>query len=201
MKAVIFDLGGVLVHYDHAATLAAVGKLTNTPDQPLTAPPDLIEKFVTGVVNGRSFHNYLVNHVGLTPDYDTFAAAFTSTQRRINQGIAYAVDLQQRPDITVGIISDINNIHVQWVRANLPELALFNAVIMSNEVGLLKPNPAIFQLCLQQLGMTPQQAIFIDDLPANIHAARAIGMAGIVHSDWEETRDVLEEWLEENNEL
>ncbi len=195
MKAVIFDLGGVLVHYDHAATLAAVGKLTNTPDQPLTAPPDLIEKFVTGKVNGRSFHRSLVRQIGLTPDYDTFVAAFVSTQRRINEGIAYAVELQQQPNITVAIISDNNEIHAHWLRSNIPELALFNAVIMSNEVGLLKPNPAIFQLCLQQLGIPPNQAIFIDDLPANINGARAIGMAGIVHSDWNETRGVLEQWL------
>jgi len=197
MKAVIFDLGGVLVQYDHGATLAAVGKLTKTPDQPLAAPPDLIEKFVTGAVNGRFFHSYLVQQIGLTPNFDTFAATFNVTQRRINEGIAYAVDLQQRPDITIGIISNTNEIHAHWLRTNLPELALFNAVIMSNEVSLLKPDPAIYHLCLQKLGIPPQQAILIDDLPANIDGARTIGMAGIVHSNWETTREILEEWLKD----
>ena len=179
------------------ATMEAVGKLTNTPNKPLTAPTELIQKFVIGEINGRNFHKQLVPLIGLDPDYDTFYKAFNSTQRRNNAAIAYAVELQQRPDILVGIISNTNPTHADWLRTHIPEFAMFTSVILSNDVGLLKPDPTIYQLCLNQLGMTPQQAIFIDDLPANIKGARALGMSGIVHSDWEETREILEEWLKE----
>ena len=67
--------------------------------------------------------------------------------------------------------------------------------MMSNEVGLLKPDPAIFETALDLLGVLPQQAIFVDDIAENVEAARELGMAGIVHTTWEETCPQLEAWL------
>lgn len=62
--------------------------------------------------------------------------------------------------------------------------ALFDVVIDSSEVGMRKPNRAIFDLALQQLGVTdPSTAVFLDDLDSNVEAARAMGMHGIVVGD------------------
>ena len=61
---------------------------------------------------------------------------------------------------------------------------LFDVVIDSSEVGVRKPNRAIFDLALQQLGMTdPASAVFLDDVESNVAAARAIGMYGILVGD------------------
>ena len=61
---------------------------------------------------------------------------------------------------------------------------LFDVVIDSSEVGVRKPNRAIFDLALKQLGVTdPASAVFLDDLDSNVAAARAIGMHGILVGD------------------
>ncbi len=61
---------------------------------------------------------------------------------------------------------------------------LFDVVIDSSEVGIRKPNRAIFELALQQLGVTdPTSAVFLDDLESNVVAARAVGMHGILVGD------------------
>jgi HAD superfamily hydrolase (TIGR01509 family) len=58
-------------------------------------------------------------------------------------------------------------------------LDLFDDVVCSGDVGLVKPDPAIFQLTLTRLGVSPEEAIFIDDSPGHVAAARALGMCAI----------------------
>jgi epoxide hydrolase-like predicted phosphatase len=68
-----------------------------------------------------------------------------------------------------------------YPREVFPEL--FDAWIISGEVGLRKPEEEIFLLAAAQLGLPPEQCVFIDDIQANVDAATALGMAGIRHRD------------------
>jgi len=120
---------------------------------------------------------------------------FCSTQQRSEAALAFTGDLAARPDLKVGIISNTNEIHAAWLRANLPEFAHFHSVILSNEVGLLKPDAAIYQLALAQLDVTPAQALFVDDVAENVAGATAVGLAGLHHTDWSTTRAAIERWL------
>ena len=72
---------------------------------------------------------------------------------------------------------------------------LFDAVVISCEVGLRKPDPAIFQHAVDLLGLTPAECVFIDDIEHNVRAAEAIGMAGVLHTDADTTVTRLEELL------
>lgn len=58
-------------------------------------------------------------------------------------------------------------------------LDLFDDVICSGDVGLFKPDPAIFRLTLDRLGVAAQEAVFVDDRPEHVAAAQALGIAGI----------------------
>jgi putative hydrolase of the HAD superfamily len=66
-------------------------------------------------------------------------------------------------------------------RALLPLSELFELVLDSCEVGLRKPDPAIFRMALEALGVTdPARAVFVDDHEANVRAARALGLQGVL---------------------
>jgi epoxide hydrolase-like predicted phosphatase len=58
---------------------------------------------------------------------------------------------------------------------------LFDAWVISGEVGIRKPDPAIYELAAERLGLPPDACVFVDDLPGNLKPARAIGMATVVH--------------------
>jgi putative hydrolase of the HAD superfamily len=58
---------------------------------------------------------------------------------------------------------------------------LFDAWVISGEVGLRKPDPAIYALAAERLGLPPEACVFVDDLPGNLKPARAIGMATVLH--------------------
>lgn len=62
-------------------------------------------------------------------------------------------------------------------------LTRFRGVLVSGEVGLVKPDPRIYHLMLERYRLVAADAVFIDDKPANVAAAEAVGMRGIVFSD------------------
>ncbi len=70
---------------------------------------------------------------------------------------------------------------------------LFDDVVISADVGLHKPDPAIYRLSCERLEIDPAEAVFVDDLRENIAGAEAVGMVGVLHRDPDETRDQLEE--------
>ncbi len=64
---------------------------------------------------------------------------------------------------------------------------LFDAVIISAEVGMRKPEERIFRHAAQLLGLAPHECAFVDDIEANVLAAEALGMTGVWHTDPAET--------------
>jgi len=196
VKAILFDLGRVLIHYDHQHTViaaAAIGKIGVDDLHQLLRQHS--QAMGVGEMDAEELHALFNTEFGLDTDFDHFVAAFAAGIQRDEAALAYALSLQSRPNVTVAVISNTNAVHVLWLDEFLPELREFDLVMMSNEVGLLKPDPAIFETALELLGVLPHQAIFVDDVAENVEAARALGMAGIVHTDWAETRPQLERWL------
>jgi epoxide hydrolase-like predicted phosphatase len=72
---------------------------------------------------------------------------------------------------------------------------LFDTIVISGEVGLRKPDPAIYLLAAERLELAPEHVVFVDDLAPNVRAAAAVGMVGVHHTDVDATADELETLL------
>lgn len=72
---------------------------------------------------------------------------------------------------------------------------LFDAAVISNEVGMRKPSPEIYREAARRLDLDPGACVFVDDLRANVEAAERVGMRGILHERAEETIPLLQELL------
>jgi epoxide hydrolase-like predicted phosphatase len=72
---------------------------------------------------------------------------------------------------------------------------LFDAVVISGEVGLHKPEPEIFRLGAERLGVAPEECVFVDDLRENCEGAEAVGMTAILHRGPDGTIPELERLL------
>jgi HAD superfamily hydrolase (TIGR01509 family) len=68
----------------------------------------------------------------------------------------------------------------------------FDEIVISCEVRMIKPDPAIFHYTLNKLGIHPHEAIFIDDRPVNVESAQALGMQAILYSNRMEMKDQIE---------
>jgi epoxide hydrolase-like predicted phosphatase len=84
----------------------------------------------------------------------------------------------RRAGVRTGMLSN------SWGRDRYDVAALeelFDAWVISGEVGLRKPDPAIYELAAERLGLSPGACVFVDDLPGNLKPARALGMATVLH--------------------
>ncbi len=81
----------------------------------------------------------------------------------------------------------------EYPRADFP--GLFDAVVISGEVGMRKPEEGIFLHAAQALGLAPAECVFIDDMEANVAAAVGCGMTGVLHTEAESTVAVLHDLL------
>ena len=197
VKQIIFDLGNVLVNYDGKDTFLGISELTAVSLETIFAHYQTIDHvFGTGQLSGPGYYELVKQTFGIQASYATFSATFCRNQQRNEQALAFAHALQAQEAIVVGIISNTNDIHAGWLRANLPELDQVGSVVLSNEVGLLKPNRAIYELALNQLGVSPGQALFVDDVAENVVGGTAVGLIGHVHKEWQLTQLFIENWLQ-----
>lgn len=101
------------------------------------------------------------------------------------------VDLVRRArllGIKTGLVS--NSWGLDYPREGWAEL--FDTVVISGEVGLRKPEPEIYLLAAQRLGLSPPECAFVDDLAPNVRGAAAVGMVAVHHRDAATTRAELE---------
>ena len=72
---------------------------------------------------------------------------------------------------------------------------LFDTVVLSGEIGMRKPEKEIFLHAAATLGLAPAECVFIDDMEANVAAAQACGMTGVLHTETATTASVLQDLL------
>ena len=103
-----------------------------------------------------------------------------------------AVKKAKRAGIRTGLISNSWG-HGRYDRNAFPEM--FDGVVISGEVGLYKPQPEIFHMGAERIGVPPGECVFVDDLKENCDGAAAVGMTPILHRGADQTLPELERLL------
>jgi len=104
-----------------------------------------------------------------------------------------AVRRAREGGIRTGLISNSWGEGLSYDDAPLSEL--FDAVVISGDVGMHKPEPEIFRLGAEKIGVPPEECVFVDDLRENCAGAEAVGMTAILHRGPESTLPELERLL------
>jgi epoxide hydrolase-like predicted phosphatase len=98
----------------------------------------------------------------------------------LNEPVVELVHELKAAGLRLGVLTNnVAEFRERW-RAMLPFDELFDDVVDSHEVGVRKPNPAIYQLALARLGAEAGRTAFLDDVPSNVSAAQAVGMLAVV---------------------
>jgi putative hydrolase of the HAD superfamily len=109
-----------------------------------------------------------------------------------DQKMVAAVRRARESGVRTGLVSNSMG-SGRYDRESFPEL--FDAVVISGEVGMHKPEPDIFRLATVRVGIPPEECVFVDDLRENCEGAEAVGMTAVLHRGAEQTLPVLERLL------
>jgi FMN phosphatase YigB (HAD superfamily) len=180
-KAIIFDLGKVLIDFDFNRAYRALESLYPYPAASIPqrlAGTNLIERFETGLVEPRDFVEQLCGILDLHLDYDHFCRIFNSifTGTLVPESMLEGLAARYR----LLLLSNTNALHFEMLRENYgPMLRHFHHLILSYEVHAMKPHPEIFQAAVERAGCRPEECFYTDDIPAFVEAARQMGLDAV----------------------
>lgn len=99
----------------------------------------------------------------------------------------------------VGLLSNIGDETMDRLFPQPERDELFDAFVLSSQVGLIKPSPQIFELTAERLNTPVGECVMIDDIPANVEGARAVGMQAILFTTNRQLESDLERLMEHND--
>ncbi|HSX44478.1 MAG TPA: HAD family phosphatase [Candidatus Saccharimonadales bacterium] len=186
VKAIIFDCFGVLTGDTWKEFVATLPK-----DQ--TGPAyNLIRQFDSGVLSPEEFNNQVLKLTGRVPKYIEGVGDLELHKNSLL--LDYIRDLKKH--YKTGLLS---NVSTNWIRDTFltrHEQALFDDILLSYEVGAVKPDPRIYELAAGRLGEVLKDCVFIDDSVGNCQGAEAVGIQAILYQNFVQMKTDLEKILE-----
>ncbi len=193
MKAILLDLGNVIVPFDFSIVYKRLHDYCGLEPEVLRQQihqTGLIPLFETGGIEPREFVRGLSDAVGLEIDYQQFCDIWNSIfSRETLIPDSLLKDLHVRHRLI--LVSNTNAIHFEMIRATYPIMKHFDGWILSYEVGAMKPALAIFEAAVRAAGCGPTECFFADDIEAYVAAAGAMGIKASVFHGYERLQNDL----------
>ncbi len=182
IKAVIFDVGGVLVRTsDWQLRRHWEEKLGLTPGQSeeLVFGEPMGTKAQLGKISAKDLWRWIGQRLNLSPtDLASFQDDFWANDE-LDQNLVTLLDHLRGP-YQLAIISNAMDNLRKLLTKQYPIADRFDLIVSSAEEGIMKPNTEIFQRTLSRLSIQPGEAIFIDDSTENVAGALNVGLQGVL---------------------
>jgi putative hydrolase of the HAD superfamily len=185
IKGVIFDYGRVLAWTQHQEPRAAWERRLGLAPGALTRAVHNEHSWIAaqrGAISIDAHWQEVSTALRLTPaDTAALRAAFYAGDV-LNVELVACIDRLRAHGLRVGLLSNFSA-DLRTMLAQQDLLRRFDALAISAEIGVMKPDAAAYQAVLAMLQMEAHACVFIDDVPANVAAAQAVGLHGIVFED------------------
>jgi FMN phosphatase YigB (HAD superfamily) len=182
-KAVVFDLGKVLVDFDYglaARKIAARSALGETGVRNLLDHTPLLFRYETGLLTREQFYEEVRLGTGYRGGFEEFCAHFADIFWEIEPMIAWQAALRAQGMPTF-IFSNTNDLAVGHIRNKFPFFSCFDGYILSYEHGAMKPDARLYEVVERQTGQTGDAIVYLDDRAENIATAVGRGWRGLLH--------------------
>ena len=178
-RALIFDIGRVIIRVDFARALEVLGKrggLTHEQVLRELAADPRWPDWQEGRVTPRDWHEHLSQKFQLSLGFDEFCRVWCSvldTQTILPELLFERLAARCR----LALLSNTDSLHVAHIEATFAFVRHFPVRVYSCRVGASKPVPVIFHHALRELDALPEEAMFIDDVRENAVAAASLGIS------------------------
>jgi epoxide hydrolase-like predicted phosphatase len=199
VRAVVFDVGGVLERvgapvWEHTWRVRLGLSQAEFDMATLSVDPDgLVE---TGALSETQLRSQFAEALGLSPSEadELMADVWDWYCGELDEElVAYVRSL--RPEFKTAILSNSADGARREESRRYGFPSLVDDIVYSHEVGLAKPDPAIYRLSCSRLAVQPSETLFVDDVPANVRAAAELGLRTILHKRTADTITILDALL------
>jgi len=177
IKTIIFDLGNVLIKFDHTIAARRLSKKSpyNTEEiRDFIFDSNIVARYETGRIKTRDFFLKLKSLLKLDISYPEL--------RKIWNEIFYAnppvekLIKKLKGKYRLILLSNINYSHFIYLKKRFPILKEFDHIILSYRVGFRKPHPLIYRKAIELSGCLPQEILYIDDREDLVKSAQELGI-------------------------
>ncbi len=187
IKTLFIDIGQVLVTLDYPAALRKVAEYTHLPPaeiaKRLKQNADIL-LYECGRITTQDFYRRTcrVLEIG-SADLATFEAAWHgifASEAAPDTCISPDLFCKLKSRFQLVALSNTNEMHFRYLYEASPIIREFDDYVLSYRVGAMKPQVEMYEAALAKTGRRPEETFFVDDLPANVAAAAALGIRGVV---------------------
>ncbi|WP_369780136.1 HAD family hydrolase [Streptomyces sp. R33] len=196
MKAVLFDMFGVIARVQSAESQGVLERTAGgDPGRFWEAYWAQRAPYDRGELTGPGYWQKVCAQLGLPLDARLTAdliAADLASWSEIDQHTVDLLGHLADQGFILGLLSNIPEELAARYEATQPWLERFAVRGLSCRIGSAKPEAAAYQWCIRELGLPPEEILFVDDRADNVRAAREVGLQGHVFSSPEDLRAALE---------
>jgi len=198
LRAVLWDMGGVLLRNmvpEPRIRLAELYGMSESQLEELVFENPVSKKATIGEAGIEELWEYVREALQFDPQkLAEFVVTFWSSDRVDEELVDFIQSL--RPNYKIGLLSNSFIDARQSLSKRFPGLLnIFDEIVFSSEVKMAKPDPRIYCLILDKLGLVPESTIFVDDFRENVEAAHAIGIHAIQFRNSRQARQAVLEAL------
>ena len=182
-----FDLGNVLLFFDHQQGCRQMAEAAGI-DDPARVWQAVFESgleldYEAGKLSSREFHEIFCQRLGVQAAYEPLVLA-AGAIFEVNMGIKPILAHLAEAGHRLGLLSNTNEIHWNYFSDGRYSLIpdAFETLVLSYEVGCVKPEPRIYEIAAERAGVDPSEIFYIDDIPGHIAAALAQGWDAVQYT-------------------
>jgi putative hydrolase of the HAD superfamily len=179
-KAILFDLGKVLVHFDFKRAyqrLEGICPHAATEIPRVLATTGIAQRFETGLMEPAEFVAEITRTLNVEVGYPEFCDIFSCifTETLVPESLVETLAARYR----LVLLSNTNAIHFDWIRSRYPILRHFHHLVLSYEVKAMKPRPEIYEAAVAAAGCRPEECFYTDDIAEFVEGARRVGIDAV----------------------
>jgi 2-haloacid dehalogenase len=194
-KAVVFDLGKVLLDFDYGIAVARIQQRSqmSLPDlHSLIDQSPLLYRYETNLLSTPQFFAEVQSSCGFGGSFEEFRAMFSDIFSPIEPMIRLHQELRSNR-IPTFIFSNTNELAVGHIRERFPFFANFDGYILSYQHNAMKPDARLYEVVEQVSRRRGAELLYIDDRAENVAAGQARGWRSILHLNPGQTRSAIQE--------
>jgi glucose-1-phosphatase len=181
IKAIIFDLGKVIVSFDFDRGFERISQFCyysiDEIREKIMTSQDL-RLYETGKISSEDFYQRTKRTLDFTATYEQFFVAWSIVfldEHILAEG--FIAELSKKYSLVM--LSDTSEAHISFLRQKLPHFKHFDEFVFSYEVGELKPSAKMFEAAIEKASCAANECLFVDDKLANVNGAIVCGIDAI----------------------